>query len=547
MIETRHTSQARPAIAARRIRSGTASRPGMTPRSLAGRRRIGAILVGTGLAGILAATACALASVSPWLVPIYLLFVLAILAAPAGPRAASRLGPFAVRKPRQGLVPAMHRTVESTLPPSDWLSAPGESPANLDSPTLDESPETAEPEQKDESSVTRPRRGRGRSRKSARPAVEPTADPSPAAWIRIGPGKFVRADAASQAPTLSETGMPVSAEVESAAPIDDPLADPGRPVTDTPAMTGDDVTPPDAVASDVNLVADVHDQAEAFAHDPDRMTRETELAETPETELADPAAPAPSPEVEVVSEAHPAVEASDLMNVSEPLLGADAPDPLASSPGIVADTGPLPEEYGIAPSAFGPTIPAVLEPPAAAGALESSILESSVPGFLLPDVTDPGSSDAVAPVIESADLESSDPETSEPAASVISPDSEPSPAWDRPSSRSNPVPILGVRLSRARLLADLRSHRIANERLGETGLESPPSPCAPRGGAARRAFGRTDHVGRAWRARAPPNHAAEAQASSEAPPPHRTGAITPDRRGGRRSSSLDPAFIRCQT
>jgi len=52
------------------------------------------------------------------------------------------------------------------------------------------------------SGATKPRRSRSRARKMARPAVGPLPESSSAKWIRVGPGKFVRAD--DQIHTVSE-------------------------------------------------------------------------------------------------------------------------------------------------------------------------------------------------------------------------------------------------------------------------------------------------------------------------------------------------------
>lgn len=81
-----------------------------------------------------------------------------------------------------------------------------------------------------EAETARPRRGRVRVRKSAKPAGEPSA--APVTWVRVGPGRFVRADVAAagahaeahvathdsaEQPSL-ETG--VEARVEAVGPIE---------------------------------------------------------------------------------------------------------------------------------------------------------------------------------------------------------------------------------------------------------------------------------------------------------------------------------------
>jgi hypothetical protein len=44
------------------------------------------------------------------------------------------------------------------------------------------------------SAMSKPRRNRGRARKVAKMAADPLPESAPAMWIRVGPGKFVRAD-----------------------------------------------------------------------------------------------------------------------------------------------------------------------------------------------------------------------------------------------------------------------------------------------------------------------------------------------------------------
>ncbi len=90
MIETRRHLSVRPRLATLRSRAGTYLRKGSTDWSAVDRRRIIRVaLAGSGLAGLLGATAYAVASVSIWLVPAYLLLVVAILTAPRGPREAT--------------------------------------------------------------------------------------------------------------------------------------------------------------------------------------------------------------------------------------------------------------------------------------------------------------------------------------------------------------------------------------------------------------------------------------------------------------------------
>ena len=196
LIETRRTSSSRRESATGRFRAGTARPPGSASGSLVSRRGIRAVLVGSGLAGLLGATACAVASVSAWLVPVYLLLVVVILTAPRGsrassPAAGSRAGFLGTRiaEPGQGAGEGRADGTGSPEPGPDARQDPdlaaGESddaqPSHL---RLD--PAAA--------AIARPRRSKARTRKAAKPAAELAPEFAPVTWVRVGPGKYVRSD-----------------------------------------------------------------------------------------------------------------------------------------------------------------------------------------------------------------------------------------------------------------------------------------------------------------------------------------------------------------
>ena len=69
------------------------------------------------------------------------------------------------------------------------------------------------------SATAKPRRGRVRTRKAVKTAAEPVPDSVSVTWIRVGPGKFVRADANSPAVDQIQTEeVTVEAQPESDAP-----------------------------------------------------------------------------------------------------------------------------------------------------------------------------------------------------------------------------------------------------------------------------------------------------------------------------------------
>ena len=84
-------------------------------------------------------------------------------------------------------------TFQQTEPqtPGRDRSDPKEGPASdialLDGPNSEASPSV--------SPATPTRRTRRSARKTVKPAAEPVPEPAPTAWLQVGPGKFVRADA----------------------------------------------------------------------------------------------------------------------------------------------------------------------------------------------------------------------------------------------------------------------------------------------------------------------------------------------------------------
>ena len=319
LIETRRTSSLRRESATGRFRAGTARPPGSASGSLVSRRGIRAILVGSGLAGLLGATACALASVSAWLVPVYLLLVVVILTAPRGsrassPAAGSRAGFPGTRIAEPGQDAGEGRA-DGTGPPE-----PG--------PDARQDPDLAAGESDDAESshlrldpaaaaIARPRRSKARTRKTAKPAAELAPEFAPVTWVRVGPGKYVRSDAIIQGQPPAEAPAPAEAVASDA----DPATDPPEPATAAP--TDADPATPAADANDAALTSE-----------------EPATTALPTTDAHEAAIP-PTLECEA-PEAHPTPE---------------APEPALTVPEFAVDVSPTAEEYGIAPSAFDPPCP----------------------------------------------------------------------------------------------------------------------------------------------------------------------------------------------
>ena len=527
----------------------------MTPGSLVDRRGIGTILVGSALAGLLGATACAVASVSPWLAPAYLLLVAVILAAPRGPRitpqasgTTSELGqsiaedddsrspqpdapPFRARAwtwffragasigrrwpsspaPRRGA--AARRAVEETDPPA----SAGESEPGLDAES-DPAVSTAGSDDAGPgnlrgdpaaAAIPKPRKSRARSRKTAKPAVEPAPDSAPVTWVRVGPGQYVRSDTITQGQSPVEA--PASIEeppvAEAQAPAQEPLPfevpasieEPPAAEAQVPAQAppAAEATAPARAHTPAEAIAPVAVEADAAAVDPVTDPPEPATVEPTASGEASPVAEAPEVDAPVSDEpasiAQPATgaPAAEIISTpgggaSEALPTADLPATEPTAPEVVPEALPPAEEYGIAPSAFGTESPT--------GPLTS---ESPKAGVLAPIVP---ASPGAGPV------------------RIAAPDA--SASGSAPSG-----PRTGERRRRARTITTLVppglvSRSPSREPHSTSTRRTVRGPVRPRamlrglsfrdprpGGDARRASGRRDHLRHAWRARSPPGSA----------------------------------------
>jgi hypothetical protein len=427
LIATSGTPNTRTRPAARWARAGVHKPPGSAPRAAADGRRLPALLLGLGLATLMGLTTWAVASVSIWLVPAYLLLMILIFAAPGAGRAkvpAKELRAGSsdadVAESGQGMGADRADGMGQAHP------VPEPSPDNL----VDEAAESSTTRlDRAGPIIAKPKRSRARSRKAAKAVAEPTAESSPVTWIRVGPGQFVRADASIQGP--------------SQAPADE-VAPEAHPATDSPPS----VTPAPEVVPGANPMIDGLTAVPSVT--PPTIPLEVSADPIPRD-------PPESP---------PDGERMD------PSTGEKPPEPAA-------------EEYGIAPSAFGPETEDSLASP------------SLVPGVsdlpVLP-MTDPGRTTELG---------------GHPPSRGVNPGqlgSRRQRSWARtvflPREVANVSRGLGsiAASSRRRIgtrpgprTAAVRCSSVTDVRLRQ---------------AARRASGRTDHVERAWRPRSPPRHGA---------------------------------------
>ena len=325
------------------------------------------------------------------------------------------------------------RASEATSPASSGADSPGATTLEVDG-----SPEASAAGAKPPGSPTpKRRRTRGQGRKPVKPGPEPAVTTSPAAWIRIGPGKFVRADsqdqgyasapvshapleaaeasieAKSSPPDLVEETNPntVSTAVdvpnradpnepgpspEHETPSEEPAAiadpEPGSsvvalmPKADVGRQESDSTAAPATIAIDEDSPADSIDVGRqesdstaapatiAIDEDPppdsiDVGRQESDSTAAPATIAIDEDSPADSIDAgrqESDSTAAPATIAIDEDSPADSIdVGRQESDSTAAPATIAIDEDspadsivaePVTEEYGIAPSAFGPSL-----------------------------------------------------------------------------------------------------------------------------------------------------------------------------------------------
>jgi hypothetical protein len=263
--------------------------------------------LGAGLVVLVGLTTWVVASVSLWMAPAYLALMVLIFVMPMGRQPSN-----SVREPGAESIGVGDAEI-GQIPRVDRAAGADDNPpaAEIDSGWVaDEA--VAEPlgpiPESAGSGGAKLKRGRARARKAAKTAAEPASDSPPVTWIRVGPGKFVRADATI--PAIDQTQ------------VEDVAAE-AVPATDAAAAAP-------AIPTVVN---------------------EVQVEEVPVAEAV-PATDAPT----ATATASPTALAS-----AAPLAEHGPLDRSETTPGDVglivrsddSVVGSVTEEYGITPSAFG--------------------------------------------------------------------------------------------------------------------------------------------------------------------------------------------------
>jgi len=202
LMATTRTPNARSGHGARKLRVKIRGRLVSKFRA-GGDSRVGRItLIEAGFFVLVASTIWAIASLSAWWVPVYLVLLVTIFVFPRRRRALSSASDLGAANDAVNLVdlgsgsrvdcadeadqPDSFSRSDSDLTTGEWAES---SDANSDLTAAD---------------MAKLRRGRVRPRKSARPAAVPVTTSIPVVWIQAEPGKFVRVEGGRRAADSAE-------------------------------------------------------------------------------------------------------------------------------------------------------------------------------------------------------------------------------------------------------------------------------------------------------------------------------------------------------
>lgn len=173
-------------------------------------------------------TGWAVSTVSIWLVPVYLGIMVLLLGSPQEPRPAGSDSDSGIE--RAGSAPTSLNAEEEASGQASGAATSG--------------PKGAEPR------AAKPKTSRSRSRKSAaKGGAEASPALAPASWIRIGPGKFVRADAEPGALVDASTDVVGAGRVEPDAGPQPPLLTDSELISESETEPGCQGIAPSALGS----------------------------------------------------------------------------------------------------------------------------------------------------------------------------------------------------------------------------------------------------------------------------------------------------------
>jgi len=203
-------------------------------------------LVEAGLFVLAVSTTMAIASVSFWWVPVYLVLLVLIFVTPPKWKPQAPASESGVEFDPVGIADTNSSLQADSADGLDEIRSVSEFDSD---PTIGDQTESTDSNANVITAGVPKRRGRGRARKLTNPANVPVTDSLPVVWIQVGPGKFVRVEGGGQTAETAQTEevgtrvLPATAtpaETIPAAPVQ--TEPPAEPESFTlPGVSPDDV------------------------------------------------------------------------------------------------------------------------------------------------------------------------------------------------------------------------------------------------------------------------------------------------------------------
>jgi hypothetical protein len=179
-----NTPKLKTSSASRRTSVRRRHEPGVPANASSSRAELVRTLGLMALAALMGLTSWVIASISTWMVPVYVSAMVLIFVFPQS----RHHGESEQSGKRDGVDP--DERGEVTRPAGSDTNSPSATYLEVDALAA----ASAKGSRPHGSSTTKRRRPRSQGRRPAQPAPESVVASTPAAWIRVGPGKFVRAD-----------------------------------------------------------------------------------------------------------------------------------------------------------------------------------------------------------------------------------------------------------------------------------------------------------------------------------------------------------------
>ena len=269
------TPNARPVDEAERLRPRTSGRSVSRLLRSGDKRRPKVTPIEVGLFVLVVSTAMAIASISLWWIPVYLVAVVVVFVTPAKRRASSTVSESGVESDADCIVAQdSGLRVDLAHGPDEICSA---SEMGSDLATVDPAGSMDSNADSIVAGTTK-RRGRVRARKATSPVNSPVTDCRPVAWVQVGPGKFVRVEGGVQGADpaqVEEVATRVDPESETPAELPSSAQVETEVTTELEPFTSAGIFPDDVGLNSVSEGCDSEPIAEEYGIAPSAFSPAT--------------------------------------------------------------------------------------------------------------------------------------------------------------------------------------------------------------------------------------------------------------------------------